>query len=359
VEFGVHEKVSSVYVQADFAGDRWSANAGVRFARTQDTVAVNTGVPASAAASTPGVITTSAFGDYVVNSIPNNYNDVLPSVNFKYNLAQNLIGRFDVSETMTRPDYSSLAGAITATVLPTAPNSCCGSASGGNPNLKPTKSTNVDAGVEWYFAPKSLLAAEVYYMSLKDYISFNTFQTTIFTQNQAFPQGFQGLYTVTAPQNANARVQGVELSYTQSFFQYWGVEANYTYADGKQTSNIPPPAPAATANIAAAAGDQMVGTSKSTANAILFFEDRGFSARVAYTYRSSFFSGLDRASAFFQNGVGSLAASIDYQITDALEVSLDGLNLNNPEYKYFASASQPRSFYRNGSQYYLNLRFQF
>jgi len=357
-EFGVHEKVTSAYVQADFAGDHWSANAGVRFARTQDTVAVNTGVPVdqNGVPANPAAITTSLFGAYVVNTIPNNYNNVLPSANFKYNLTQNLIGRFDVSETMTRPDYSSLAGSITATVLPTGPGVCCGSASGGNPNLKPTKSTNVDAGIEWYFAPKSLLAAEVYYMALRDYVAFNTFQTTIFTQNQANPAGFQGLYTVTAPQNANARVQGLELSYTQSFFQYWGVEANYTYADGKQTSNIPAPN---SSNIAAAATDQMVGTSKSTANAILFFENRGFSARVAYTYRSSFFDGLDRASAFFQNGVGSLAASIDYQINDSLEVSLDGLNLNNPEYKYFASATQPRSFYRNGSQYYLNLRFQF
>jgi iron complex outermembrane receptor protein len=357
-DYGVHEKDTAVYVQADLAGERWSANAGLRFARTQEDVAINlpsactttsgTG-DAATCTSQPNVIVTSAFGDYQTNHLGNTYNDILPSVNFKYNLTPELIARLDASETMTRPDYSSLAGAVSTTVQALNPGVCCGDGSGGNPNLKPTKSTNVDAGMEWYFGPKSMLAAEFFHMSLKDYVAFGTYQTTIFTQNNNTPAnqiGFQGLYSITAPFNADARVDGIELSYVQSFLTYWGVETNFTYADGKQTSNIP-----------AGGTDQMVGTSKDTANAIVFFEDKGFSARVAYTYRSSFFDGLDRSTAFTQQGVGTLAASLDYAINDSVEISLDGLNLNNPEYKYYALGTyQPRSFYRNGSQYYLNLR---
>lgn len=343
-DYGVHEKDTSLYVQADFAGDNWSANAGVRVARTQEAVASPTAVPASA----PGAITTSAFGPYIVRNIDNNYNNILPSVNFKYNLTKDVVARADVSETMTRPDYSALAGAISTTVQATNPNVCCGDGSGGNPYLKPTKSTNVDAGLEWYFGPKSLLAAELYHMSLRDYIAYGTYTTSIFTQNTANPNGFQGLYSVTAPFNADARVDGIELSYVQSFFTYWGLETNFTYANGKQTSNI---APGAT--------DQMVGTSRDTANAVVYFENKGFSVRVAYTYRSSFFDGLDRSTAFTQQGVGTLAASLDYQVNDNVEISLDGLNLNNPEFKYYALGTyQPRSFYRNGSQYYLNVRLK-
>jgi len=343
-DYGVHEKDTSLYAQADFAGDNWSANAGIRFARTQEGVAS----PTAVAAGAPGAITTSAFGPYVIENVDNTYNDVLPSANFKYNLTKDLVARLDASETMTRPDYSSLAGAISTTVQAISPNVCCGDGSGGNPHLKPTKSTNVDAGLEWYFGPKSMLAAELYHMSLKDYIAYGTYTTSIFTQNTANPNGFQGLYSVTAPFNADARVDGIELSYVQSFFTYWGLETNFTYANGKQTSNI---APGAT--------DQMVGTSRDTANAIVYFENKGFSARLAYTYRSSFFDGLDRSTAFTQQGVGTLAASLDYQINDRVEVSLDGLNLNNPEFKYYALGTyQPRSFYRNGAQYYLNVRLK-
>lgn len=344
-DYGVHEKDSSVYFQADFSGDQWSGNAGVRVVRTQESVAVTQ----AAAANAPGAITTSAFGDYVVDTVDNSYNNVLPSVNFKYNLTHDLVARLDAGETMTRPDYSSLAGSISTTVPAPNPGVCCGDGSGGNPYLKPTKSTNVDGGLEWYFAPKSMLAAELYYMSLRDYIAFGTYDTTIFTQNTQNPNGFQGLYSITAPYNANARVEGVELSWVQSFFNYWGVEANFTYADGSQTSGVLP-----------GTSDQMVGTSKDTGNMVVYFEDKGFSARVAYTYRSSFFDGLDRSTAFTQKGVGTLAASVDYQINSNLEISLDGLNLNNPEFKYYANnETQPRSFYRNGSQYYLNLRMKF
>jgi iron complex outermembrane recepter protein len=35
------------------------------------------------------------------------------------------------------------------------------------------------------------------------------------------------------------------------------------------------------------------------------------------------------------------------------------MNLNNPTLKYYGlSQVQPRAFYKNGSQYYLNFRFK-
>ncbi len=41
-------------------------------------------------------------------------------------------------------------------------------------------------------------------------------------------------------------------------------------------------------------------------------------------------------------------------------ITLDGQNLNNPTLKYFArNEDQPRAFYKNGSQYYLNVRAKF
>jgi iron complex outermembrane receptor protein len=358
-DYGVHEKDTALYVQANFAGENWSGNAGVRFVRTDEGVAIN--VPSACTtisgsgdsatcASQPNIIVTSAFGQYQTNHIDNTYNDVLPSVNFKYNFTHDLIGRLDASETMTRPDYSALAGSISTTVQ-ADPSGAAGDASGGNPYLRPTKSTNVDGGLEWYFAPKSLLAAELFHMDLKDYIAFGTYNAQLVTQItvNGKPVIFAGNYKVTAPYNADAKVDGIELSYTQSFFTYWGAELNYTYSDGKQTSAVAP-----------GASDAMVGTSKDTANAILYFENKYFSARVAYTYRSSFFDGLDRSSAFTQAGIGTLAASLNWTISPKLNISLDGLNLNNPEYKYYAlNTTQPRSFYRNGAQYYLNVHYKF
>ena len=81
---------------------------------------------------------------------------------------------------------------------------------------------------------------------------------------------------------------------------------------------------------------------------------------MSYTYRSAFFSGLDRSTAFSQDAIGALAASLQYAFTDSISLSLDGENLNNPTLKYYAlNKDQPRAFYRNGAQYYLNVRAKF
>jgi len=61
-------------------------------------------------ASTPGAITTSLFGPFIGIPVDHTYNDVLPSANLKIDLTPELVARFAASKTMTRPDYSALAG---------------------------------------------------------------------------------------------------------------------------------------------------------------------------------------------------------------------------------------------------------
>jgi iron complex outermembrane recepter protein len=347
--FQVHEKNSAGYVQADFKGDNWAANVGVRYVHTQEDVVTYTQVDKT----TPGAILTSAFGPFIGIPVSHSYNDVLPSANLKLDLTPELVSRFAVSQTMTRADYSSLAGFTNlsppggCTQTPTGCIPGLGTGSGGNPDLKPIRSTNYDAGVEWYFAKRSLLSATLYYMDLRNYVGFGSETRSYLTYSSVFPTGAQVPYLLTVPVNAKGRVDGFELGYQQAFNQYLGMNANYTYADGKQTSLV-------------TNGDaRLVGTSKNTYNVSGYFENKMFSARVAYTYRSAFFSGLDRNSAFSQDKIGDLSASLAYNITDNFSITLDGQNLNNPTLKYFAlNETQPRAFYKNGAQYYLNVRFK-
>jgi len=162
------------------------------------------------------------------------------------------------------------------------------------------------------------------------------------------PQGQNVPYLLTVPVNAQGRVQGAELSYQQAISEYFGVQANYTYADGKQTSLV------------TNGDDRLVGTSKNTYSASAYFENTKFSARVSYSWRSAFFSGLDRNSAFSQDDIGALAASLQYTLNDMFSFSLDGQNLNNPTLKYYSlNKDQPRAFYKNGAQYYFTVRAKF
>ena len=340
--FAVYEKDAAAFIQADFKGANWAANIGLRYVNTKEDAISYTQVDPT----TPGAVLTSAFGPFAGLERKHTYNDVLPSANLKIDVTQDLVARFAVAETMTRPDYSALAGFTNLT--PPGVAGSVGGGSGGNPDLKPIRSTNVDAGLEWYFAKRSLLSATAFYMDLRNYVGFGSEIKTYQTYGSICPTGCPVEYNLTVPVNAAGRVDGIELAYQQAFTDNIGFVGNYTYADGKQTSLIPP-----------GGTDQLVGTSKNTYNVSAYFENRVFNARVGYTYRSAFYSGLDRSTAFSQDGIGTLSAALGYTINDHFSITFDAMNLNNPTLKYFAlNEDQPRAFYQNGRQYYLNFRFK-
>ena len=339
--FEVYEKDTAGYVQGDFGGSNWAGNVGVRVVHTQEDIVNYTAVDPT----TPGS-TFSLFGQFIGVPVSHSYTDVLPSFNLRINVAPDLIARFAASETMTRADYSQLAGAVS--LSPPGTVNGTGSGTGGNPDLKPIVSNDFDAGIEYYFAKQSLLSATLFYMDLKNYVSFGSSERQILSFGNGLPPGGALVpYLLSTPVNAKGRVEGAEIAYQQAFTDNIGFIGNYTYADGKQTSLI------------TNGDDRLVGTSKNTYNVQGYFENKVFSARVAYTYRSAFFSGLDRNTAFSQEAIGSLSASFVYNISDQFSVQLDGMNLNNPVLKYSAiNNDQPRAFYKSGAQYFLSARFK-
>lgn len=80
---------------------------------------------------------------------------------------------------------------------------------------------------------------------------------------------------IQSPTNIGATNRGVELSYQQSLWGGFGVVGNYTYTNGKADD-----------------GAAVVGSSRGTYNLEGYYEDERLSARLAYTYRSSFLAGL-------------------------------------------------------------------
>ena len=336
-EYGLSETSNAMYAQLNFQGEKWSGNFGLRYVRTEEKSAnwVNT-------TATDPNHEHSLFGDYRRDVTKHTYNDFLPSLNFKYNISDNMLVRLAASRTMTRPDYSALAGSV-------ALNSSNGTGSGGNPDLKPILSTNLDASFEWYYAPRALVSASLFSMNIDNYVGLDTVRRQYFTIDSAHPTGAMQNYDVIIPVGTNAKVHGFELAWEQPFGDHFGGFANYTYANGSTD-----------AVRVDGSHEDMLGTSKNTYNVGGYFENDHFNARLNYTYRSSFYSGLDRASAFYQDAVSNVSASFGYKFNDNFTLALDALNLNNPKTKYYAeSRDRPRSIYENGRQYYLTLRMKF
>lgn len=328
-EFTVKEKNASAYFQANFASGNWSGNVGLRYVNIDENIDTYQALPAGS----PNIQVSSLFGQWMRVHQENKIRRVLPSANLKFDMAENLAFRFAASQTQTLPDYSALGQSASGSDLNRT-------GAGGNPALKPVLSTNFDADLEWYFMPRGLLSAGAYSMNLKDYVTYGTSTQMLFSELTHQLEA----YKVTSPINADGSVTGVELAYQQPIGDYFGVNANYTYANGKSDG---------------AATKDLLGTSKNTYNIGGYFENDRFGARVSYTYRSAFLIALNANGPYYQDNFGTLSASLSYKATDWLSVSLDGLNLNNPTIKYYQSALIPTSFYANGRQYYLNLHFKF
>lgn len=322
-ELDVKEKDSAAYLMANLAGNKWRGNVGVRVVRTQQTTVTN--VPGG---ENP-IGQENIFGTYTPTIVKHSYTDVLPSANIKFDLSKDLVARAAVAKTMARADYSALVGAVNL-------NDQLLTGTGGNPDLKPIRSTNYDATLEWYFAPKAMLSVGAFFMDMKSYVTFGTAPVTYY--NNTFKKF--NTYVIQSPTNIGARNKGVELSYQQGLWGGFGVVGNYTYTNGKADD-----------------GAAVVGSSRGTYNLEGYYEDERLSARLAYTYRSSFLAGLFSSSPQYVHGVGNLAASVNYKIDERYSLTFDVLNLNNPVLKYYgANQDQPTALYSNGRQYYFGLR---
>ena len=336
-EFALAEKTQAGYVQGDFSAGNYNGNVGVRFVRTQQSVTNNVAVDAA----TPGAITASAFGPFKPITTDHEYTDVMPSVNLNFKLSRDMVARLGYARNIARPDYSALAG--TVSLSPPAVAGGVGSGSGGNPDLEPVRSNNFNATFEYYFAPRSLVSAGLFYMDLESYIGFGQVRKKFMTYSQAAPQGVLTDYQLTVPMNTRGEVSGLELAWEQPLFGNFGFSANVTFTEAKDSN-----------------GGPLVGASKQVANLVAYYEDEKFNARIAYNTRSSFYSGLDRNTAFSQASTATLAASVGYTFSKNFAVTLDAQNLNEPLLKYYAlNEDQPRSTYHNGRQYYLNARIKF
>jgi iron complex outermembrane receptor protein len=321
-EFKVGEKTMALYGMADFTYDRWSGNFGLRAIETRQTTVVN--LPGGASP-----ITGSAFGPYTPTTFKRTYRDYLPSLNVKYDLRSDLLLRASVAKTMARPDYSALGGSVSL-------NDDALSGSGGNVNLDPIRSVNYDVTAEWYYAPKSLLSAGLFYMDFSSIVAQGT-STGSYYNNK---RGVFTDYQITSPYNTSAKNKGVELSWQQPLYGNFGMLTNYTYADGELAD-----------------GGELLNSSRNTWNITGYFENERFSARLAWNYRSSYKAGVDRGASQHVDGMPSLAGSVNVKLTEQLTLTFDALNLTNETIKMYAeNKDRPRAFYSNGRTFYVGLR---
>ncbi|MBD8081040.1 TonB-dependent receptor [Chryseobacterium caseinilyticum] len=250
-----------------------------------------------------------------------NYLAVLPMLHLKYMINDKTNLRFAATRTFSRPNFGDLTPGGTYIE---ADNEF----KGGNPNLNPTYSVNLDLMGEYYFSNVGILSGGIFYKSITDPI----FQ-------DSFIGNYNGINGVqfSAPNNGKAAwLGGIELGinrrfdFLPGFLQYFGTQLNATF----MTSEMEKPS------------GRMVKLpyqAKELYNIQLFFEKKGFNARLAYNHKGKFaveYAEEDLYDSYYGK-YSNLDFGTSYQINKHITVFADVNNiLNKPLIYHFGKDEQ-------------------
>lgn len=298
------------------------------------------------------------------NTETNDYGDLLPSLNVAFDATPELVLRAGASRTMTRPSLANLApvkayGNTNLTVT------------GGNSQLEPLRSNNLDLGAEWYFTEKAVLGVALFYKDIDSFITFPTTQEPLRPEDRAavaavFPTQPQLLdpsliWTYSTAANSDGtELQGFEIAYQQSFsglpgiWSNFGVNGNYSYVDADTT--------------VVRSGRQVTvplqGMSNNSWNATLFYEMPRWGSRVSVNNRDDYITnniGANGNISEATTGPIRWDMSAFVHLNRHFSVTLEGINLTDEAERLYTTGDGTMDLLReinySGRQYFLGVRW--
>ncbi|WP_447728113.1 TonB-dependent receptor [Sphingomonas koreensis] len=344
--YKIGESTVAGYMMGKFEVDgplRIDGNAGVRVIRTNlnvnGTRATFTQRPGTGTGpGNPAVFDQTGYAPVEIDS---QYVSVLPSANVRIHFTDKLQLRLAAAKTLTRPGFSSLSPTLSL-----VPGQRTGSA--GNPDLRPLRSNQLDASLEYYPSTSTSLYVAGFYREIEDFLVTRT-----------SPQTIDGIdYSISRPTNElGGKIKGFEVG-GQTFFDFlpgvlsgFGVQANYTFVDSKTDTSV------------AGLQTPISNLSKHSFNTSLIYERGGLSARLAYNWRDKFYSSLLSNDIVTNVPVYTRArdwldASIGYDITDKITVTVEGGNLLRSKTRtYFGVPTRPGNYEQDARTVMAGVRF--
>ncbi|MYN41563.1 TonB-dependent receptor [Duganella sp. FT109W] len=344
-----------------------------------------------------------SFGAPTFTTLGGSYHHLLPSFDSDIELTPTQKLRFSAGETIGRPRYDQIQGGQTLDRLTRTDG---GTGSQGNPALKPVKSKNLDLSYEWYYGKQNFFSLGYFKKNLENYAGQSQIIATPFNLhtpvggalwNEALSAGKclasdttcirQYIFTnhptapgVTAPgvngdvngtivgqpsdpvanfritsfsNQKKASLSGLELNLQHMFGDSgFGVSTNYTYVhSGLRYDNNK-------------VGEQfaLVGLSNSS-NVVGIYEDKKFTARVAYNWRGEFLSSTFDGSGpnpQYVEAYGQVDISLGYNYNDKLSFQIEGINVGNAIQRVHSrTQNQVESVTQAGPRYMIGARYKF
>jgi TonB-dependent receptor len=280
--------------------------------------------------------------------------DLFPSLNLRYELNDDVILRVAAQRGISRPAYGAIrvGAAINDTSTP-------GTIGGGNPNLLPEYTWGVDASAEYYLPTNGIVSVTGFYR-LVDNVFYQGAQLVTDDTYDTGSINRTGYLLSGTFNGENGKLYGVELNVQNQFdflpspFDGLGIQGNLTLLQGEYDAP-------ATATLAAQTGLPFQGLSDTIANASLYYEKYGFSARVSYQWRSDWEDTLGGLGAGeTRKGYENLDVSLRYAINENLTVFADLANLTDEYYvAYTGGPDLPSEVEQIGERYLFGVRVSY
>ncbi|WP_421860138.1 TonB-dependent receptor [Oceanicaulis sp.] len=240
-------------------------------------------------------------------SAENEYTDWLPSVNLRYEAAENVIVRGAYYASISRPNLAQTAPRI---VIDDDDE-----AEAGNPDLDRQQAQNFDLMVEYYPTEDAVISGGVFYKSIDNLIA------TFVDDNPGQLNGADINELTTFANIDEADLLGFEFNYQQaltmlpSVLQHTLIGANYTYVDSDAT-------------LADGREITLPLQSQNVFNLMLGYDDGRLDLRAALSYRDAFIDELGGEAA--EDRIALEHTQIDfsakYDLTDNLRLYFDFKN---------------------------------
>ncbi len=359
----IRESVKSAYAMATFDTGfalpfKVRGDVGVRYVKT-DMLAAGY-ISVGAAGQTP----TNLRGQYA--QVVRGYDDWLPSGNLVIEPARNLLLRLAAAKVMSRPELGQLAptSGVTATTRVGNIN---------NPYLDPIRADTLDAALEWYFQPGSLLSVAYFHKNIKTYIQRVTSQipfnqlglpvALLDNTNTAPTEDF----TIGQPVNTpGGKLNGVEVNaqvqmrFLPGFLKNIGVLGNYTRVTSKIRYILASVNGVPTVTTTA----DLVGLSKNTASGTLFYEDSKFSIRATASYRDRYIRAIPASPGSDLQGNSPntfVDASASFNVSDHIKLIVEAQNLTDERNNLYIDSARRDTLFqtRIGRTFNFGVNFQF
>ncbi len=382
--YTINEDINALYVDFTFGWDLGdmpvTVNVGARYSETDIEVEAVQSFISDVVPTTDLTLFSNVFGPAVNIEEGGDYTNILPSVDVRLDVTDDMVVRFSLYDSLTRATMSELSPATTFN----EPRRQNLTASGGNPALEPFLAENWDISFEWYYNENSYMSVAFFNKDIEDFIVTTTGIET-YTMTDRSPvdnfrcatsnepncaegvildptnpdldvvatteelNGEQELYTVTRPRNGEeANVNGYELAIQHIWDSGFGIIANATFVDSDASLS------GDTTETFALEG---LGDSQ---NLILFYEQDRWQARVAFNNREQFLRQLDNGfngEPVNTDTFGQWDISASFDITDNFSVFFEGINITEEEYRQTGRfKNQTYNIEDNGARYALGVR---